>query len=98
MANHSPGENNQTHPLWHKDRLTLNQILQGEMTDLHLVELARLKIRYNGFPGAQDIQTDLEKALKRWQLTEDSLFERTRQIHSTGEVYRGSGNDKEDWS
>lgn len=98
MAAPSSDEPNQDHPLWHKDRLTLNQILDGEQTDLNLVELARLKIRYNGFPGARDIQADLEKAMKRWQLTEDALFEKTRTIHADGQVYRGGAEDKEDWS
>ena len=98
MTAPSSGESNQIHPLWHKDRLTLNQILQGEPTPLNLVELARLRIRYNGFPGARDIQADLEKAMQRWKLTEDQLFEQTRAIHVDGQVYRGEGEDKEDWS
>ncbi len=98
MGANAPSEDNQAHPLWHKDRMTLNQIMQGEQTDFHLVELARLRIRYNGFPGAKDIKVDIEKALKKWNLTEDALFEKTRAIHAEGQVYRGGGSEKEDWS
>lgn len=94
----SPAEDNQAHPLWHKDRATLNQVMQGEPTDFHLAELARLKIRYATFPGAKDIKTDIEKVLVQWGLTEESLFEKTRAIHATGKVYRGGDSDREDWS
>ncbi len=98
MAANNSSDTNQSHPLWHKDRATLNQILQGEPTDLHLVEAARLRIRYQGFPGAQDIKTDLDKVLQLWGLTEEQLFEKTRAIHAIGQVYRGVGDDQEDWS
>jgi hypothetical protein len=54
--------------------------------------------RYDGFPGARDIQADLKKALARWQLTEAELFEKTRAIHQQGEVYKGLGRGREDWS
>lgn len=88
----------QVHPQWRKDRTTLDGILQGEATDLSLVELARLAIRYNGFPGAADIKKDLAIALKRWDLTEDSLFAKTREIHAQGRAYVGADGDREDWS
>ncbi|MFM7472154.1 MAG: DUF3288 family protein, partial [Nodosilinea sp.] len=58
----------------------------------------RLIIRYDGFPGARDIQSDLQKALSRWQLTEAELFAQTRAIHQQGEVYKGLGRGREDWS
>jgi hypothetical protein len=91
-------QKDQQHPQWQLDRATLNQLLQAEVNNYNLAELARLKIRYTGFPGARDIQADLDKALQRWQLTEESLYEKTRQIHSEGRVYRSSGEDKEDWT
>ncbi|WP_421655678.1 DUF3288 family protein [Leptothermofonsia sp. ETS-13] len=66
----------QQHPLWSSDRQIVNTLLAGEPTDYNLAELARLRIRYHGFPGARDIQTDLNKILKRWNLTEEMLHEK----------------------
>lgn len=88
----------QQHPQYKVDREAVNQLLAGEATDYNLVELARLMIRYEGFPGARDIQTDLKKAMTRWQLTEDALFAKTRAIHQQGDVYKGLGRGREDWS
>ncbi|TVQ21227.1 MAG: DUF3288 family protein [Leptolyngbya sp. DLM2.Bin15] len=98
MANDQDRSNEQQHPLWGRDRETVMTLIQGEPTDLNLVELARLRIRYHGFPGARDIQADLEKVMHRWQLTEESLFEKTRQIHAMGSIYRGRSNRQDDWS
>lgn len=90
----------QQHPLWSSDRQIVNTLINGEPTDLNLAELARLRIRYQGFPGARDIQTDLDKVLKQWQLTEAELFDKTRQIHQTMQIYKGRTNqrNREDWS
>ena len=88
----------QQHPQYKTDRQVVSQILAGEATDYNLAELARLITRYEGFPGARDIQADLKKALNRWQLSEDELFEKTRAIHQQGEVYKGLGRGREDWS
>jgi hypothetical protein len=88
----------QKHPQYSKDRQTLNQLMAGDDSDFNLVELARLMIRYEGFPGARDIQTDLKKTLQKWKLTEDQLFEKTRGIHQRGDVYKGLGRGREDWS
>ncbi|MBW4537763.1 MAG: DUF3288 family protein [Myxacorys chilensis ATA2-1-KO14] len=91
-------QKDQQHPLWNSDRQIVDALLSGEPTDYNLAELARLKIRYNGFPGARDIQTDLDQVLKQWKLTEDALYERTRQIHETSQVYKGRGVKRDDWS
>jgi len=88
----------QQHPQWSSDRQVLNTILEGQLTDYNLAELARLRIRYRGFPGARDILTDLDKALNRWQLTEAELFDKTRQIHQLAQVYKGRGSQRDDWS
>jgi hypothetical protein len=88
----------QQHPQYKTDRQVVSQLLAGEATDYNLAELARLITRYEGFPGARDIQADLKKALNRWQLSEDELFEKTRAIHQQGEVYKGLGRGREDWS
>ncbi|MBW4661461.1 MAG: DUF3288 family protein [Drouetiella hepatica Uher 2000/2452] len=88
----------QQHPQWESDRQVANTLLAGEPSDYNLAELARLRIRYRGFPGARDIQADMEKVLNRWQLTEEALFAKTRQIHQTSQIYRGRSNQREDWS
>ncbi len=88
----------QQHPQWESDRQVANTLLAGEPSDYNLAELARLRIRYRGFPGARDIQADMEKVLSRWQITEEALFAKTRQIHQTSQIYRGRSNQREDWS
>lgn len=88
----------QQHPQYKVDRQVVSQLLAGELTDYNLVELARMIIRYEGFPGARDIQADLKKTLARWQLTEAELFAKTRAIHQQGDVYKGLGRGREDWS
>ena len=98
MAGIEDAQKDQQHPLWSSDRAIVNALLAGEPTDYNLAELARLKIRYDGFPGARDIQADLEKALEQWGMTEAELFAKTRQIHQVAQVYRGRGSQREDWS
>ncbi|MCU0570383.1 MAG: DUF3288 family protein [Oculatellaceae cyanobacterium Prado106] len=88
----------QQHPQWASDRQIATSLLNNEPTDYNLVELARLRIRYHGFPGARDIQTDLDKVLTQWQMTEADLFEKTREIHKIAQVYKGRGGQREDWS
>ena len=91
----------QQHPQARTDRSIVDTLLMEDATDRNLAELARLRIRYRGFPGARDIQVDLDKVLEKWQLTEDILFEKTRLIHATGNVYsqvRSNKRDEEDWS
>ncbi len=88
----------QYHPQQNRDRNTLNRLLREEATDLNLAELARLRIRYAGFPGSRDIQTDLEKLLERWQLTEEALFAKTRVLHASQKMYTVRTNKKEDWT
>ncbi|MEM1171164.1 MAG: DUF3288 family protein [Cyanobacteria bacterium P01_H01_bin.35] len=87
----------QKHPQYNKDRQIVDTLLKEEDTDYNLAELARLKIRYRDFPGARDIQKDLKQVLANWELTEENLYEKTRQIHSKGQVYKKDNNDQEDW-
>ena len=97
----SASENkDQQHPLHNRDRQIVNSLLTGEPTDYNLAELARLRIRYNGFPGARDIQTDLDKVMQQWGFTETALYEKTRQIHAAGPVYKGQARkgEDEDWN
>lgn len=77
--------NQQTHPLYELDRPVVDRLLAAqEPTDADLVDAGRLLMRYLGFPGAQDIQDDLEKALRLWGLTRDALHAKTRVIWAAG--------------
>ena len=86
------------HPQYKSPRSSVNSLLASEATDYNLSKLARLIIRYRGFPGARDIQSDLKKVLQKWNHTEETLYEQTRKIHVTGEVYRRQKSDQEDWA
>ncbi len=96
--NSSGSGKDQQHPLWYQDRQVVNGLLESQPNDYNLAELARLRIRYHGFPGARDIQADLDKVLQQWQMTEEMLFVRTREIHQIAQVYRGRTNQRDDWS
>ena len=87
-----------THPQYKADREIVTNLLNGEATDFNLIELARLRIRYDGFPGARDIQQDLDKVLGNWSLTEDELMAKTREIYQTEMLYKAQRTKKEDWS
>ncbi len=90
----------QQHPLYSRDRQIVNSLKEGEATDYNLAELARLRIRYCGFPGATDIQTDLDKVMQQWGFTEADLYEKTRAIHAIAPVYKGRARsgEAEDWN
>jgi len=72
----------QQHPQWISDRQIVNSLLAGEPT------------RWPGwnslswFPGATDIQTDLDKVMQQWGFTEADLYQKTRQIYASGQVYK----------
>ncbi|OCR02519.1 hypothetical protein BCD67_01130 [Oscillatoriales cyanobacterium USR001] len=88
----------QQHPQYKSDRDTITKLLTGEPTDHNLAELARLKIRYRGFPGARDIQKDLDNVMQKWGYSdEETLYEKTRQIHAEGLVYKRQKNEQDDW-
>tara|TARA_Y100001968_G_C19451634_1_gene769084 strand:- start:4497 stop:4805 length:309 start_codon:yes stop_codon:yes gene_type:complete len=81
----------QSHPLYLVDRNHLNRLLaKVTPTDEDLIDLARLIIRYDGFPGADDLQSDMNKILKLWKLTNETLNAKTRQIWESG--YRPGNN------
>jgi hypothetical protein len=97
----SAAENkDQQHPQEKSDREIVERLLREEPQDSHYAELARLRIRYSGFPGAREIQQNLDAVLQRWQLTEEQLFELTRRLHAAGQVYRRGGGlqGQEDWT
>ncbi|MEN9203409.1 MAG: DUF3288 family protein [Thermostichus sp. DG_1_6_bins_120] len=92
----------QQHPQYTTDRELLNQLLEQAQvqprSDWVLVEVARLRIRYQGFPGARDIQQDLNKILQQWGMSEEELFAQTRAIHARGQVYDRSFSKRDDWA
>ncbi|MDJ0731765.1 MAG: DUF3288 family protein [Crocosphaera sp.] len=89
----------QKHPQEKRDRLLVNELLLADPSDHNLAELARLRIRYCNFPGARQLIQDLDLILEQWQLTEAELFEKTRQLHEKGKVYKkSSGEEVQDWN
>ncbi|KMM16766.1 DUF3288 family protein [Synechococcus sp. GFB01] len=75
----------QSHPLHALDRQVVDRLLAAATpADDHLVDAARLLMRYEGFPGASDLQADLHKALRLWGLSREQLQERTRAIWAAG--------------
>jgi hypothetical protein len=95
----SSASKDQQHPLYNRDRPLIDILLSQEPTNHNLAELARLRIRYQGFPGARDLQNNLDKVLQRWGLTEEELFAKTREIHQVGGIYKSRGKkEEEDWN
>jgi len=89
----------QRHPQYFGDRTIVDDLLRiDQPTDRHLADLARLLVRYLGFPGAKDIQTDLAQILTKWQFSSESLFVRTREIHAVGKVFARKNEARDDWA
>ncbi|ACK64760.1 conserved hypothetical protein [Rippkaea orientalis PCC 8801] len=89
----------QQHPQEKKDQEIVNTLLTSSPNPHNLAELARLRIRYRNFPGARQIQQDLDLVLQGWELTEEQLFDQTRQLHDTRQVYqRKIEEEAQDWS
>ena len=79
------GNPEQTHPLYASDRETVDRLLAAQQPkDADLVDAARLLMRYQGFPGAHDLQEDLAKALRLWGLDRAGLHQRTQAIWAAG--------------
>jgi len=94
-----PSNKDYLHPQYQKDRNLLNTIMAGTADKMNMAELARLRVRYEGFQGARDIQSDLDKVLKKWGMTEDELFAKTRALHRTETIFTPTWIKKgEDWS
>jgi len=90
--------NDQQHPQYFTDRQLVNDLLAGKPTDRNLADLARLLIRYQGFPGARDIQADLQKLLLAWGYEEEALFACTRALHDRERVYNTHQDGRDDWA
>jgi len=75
----------QNHPLYSTDRENLDRLSAIDSpTANNFVELARLIIRYQDFRGAEDLQFDMQKLLKKWNVNRDKLEEITRKLWSDG--------------
>lgn len=75
----------QAHPLYAQDRAVVDRLLAAPTPEPeHLIDTARLLLRYQGYPGAFDVQRDLQACLARWGLERDSLHARTRALWATG--------------
>jgi hypothetical protein len=92
------GNRDQQHPQEKRDKEIVERLLQEASTDYNKVELARLRIRYCGFPGAREIQQKLDAVLQQWGLTEEQLFEMTRKLHAIGQAYKQGGSSQDDWT
>ncbi|MBD2176610.1 DUF3288 family protein [Pseudanabaena sp. FACHB-1998] len=89
----------QRHPQYTKDRQIVNELLtQNNPSNREYAELGRLIVRYKGFLGARDIQSDLLKIVANWQLSEEELFAKTRAIHAIGRVYLVQDEGQDDWA
>ncbi len=75
----------QNHPLYLIDRENLNRLLAKDSPqDEDLIDLARLFIRYEDFPGVDDLKMDLKKILKHWEISRESLNTKTKLIWEKG--------------
>ncbi len=82
---------NQNHPLYPVDRELVDRLLAKDSpAEEDLVDLARLLNRYEGFPGAENLQVDMAKALNLWGMTREQLNISARELWSKG--YRPGKN------
>ena len=77
--------NDQSHPLYATDRDPIDRLLAADVpADHNLVDAARLLMRYENFPGARDLSSDLAKALRLWGISREDLHRRTKAIWAEG--------------
>ena len=75
----------QNHPLYPIDRENINRLCAIDSPSSNdFVELARLFIRYQDFSRSDDLNSDMDKILKKWNLNLEKLEEITRRIWSEG--------------
>ncbi len=75
----------QNHPLYSTDREKIDRLCSIDSPEsMDFVELARLLIRYQDFKGAEDLNSDMEKLLKKWSINRNKLDAITRKIWSEG--------------
>jgi|ETNmetMinimDraft_21_1059911.scaffolds.fasta_scaffold00121_41 hypothetical protein len=91
----------QNHPLYYAERKIVDRLLTVEDPQKQdITECARLIIRYDKFPGAYDLQEDLETVMNNWNMDRDGLNKAARLIWTGGwrpdtpeETEIGSGAD-----
>ena len=82
----------QDHPLYTTDRDHIDRMLAKQLPEERdLVDLARLLIRYEGFPGALDLQSDMQKLLNLWGLSRETLNVKAKELWARGFSCRESG-------
>ena len=75
----------QNHPLYSTDRENLDRLCAIDSpASIDFVELARLLIRYQDFKDAEDLNLDMNKLLKKWNINREELEVITRKIWSDG--------------
>ena len=75
----------QNHPLYSTDRENIDRLCSIDSPkSVDFVELARLLIRYQDFNGAEDLNLDMSKLLKKWGINREELEGITRKIWSEG--------------
>ena len=77
-------EDEQIHPLHDSDKEIVDSLItKDNPDDFDLINLARLIQRYRNFIGEKDLKADIEKILNFWNISEESLFSKTRHIWSS---------------
>ena len=75
----------QNHPQHQTDRNLIDGLMSRQSPgESDYVELSRLLIRYEGFPGALDLKEDMEKILVFWGITREELNLKSREIWAKG--------------
>ena len=86
--------NQQIHPLHGTDKKIIDSLITKKIPeDFDLINLARLINRYDNFPGEIEIKEDIKKILKFWNISQDTLFSRTKKLWSNN--FRPSNPTKE---
>jgi len=76
-------EDDQIHPLHDIDKNIIDDlVVKQKPADIDLINLARLINRYQNFPGEIDLKNDLKKIIKFWNISEELLFAKTKEIWS----------------
>ena len=66
----------QNHPLYSTDRENIDRLCAVDSpSKADFVELSRLIIRYQDFKGAEDLISDMDKILKKWDLSQFELIQ-----------------------
>ena len=85
--------NEQSHPLYRTDRDHIDRLLASESpSNGDFINLARLLLRYEAFPGAFDLRSDMAKILKLWEITQEELNARVKELWAKG--YRPGNEDE----